>query len=177
MTQGYGQSEILALARLSPDDHRRVLQLEPGVPLTKEIRDILSSAGKPSPGTELSFRDSNGHECAPGTIGMIFARNPIAQFAGYVGNPQKTSETMTNDGFLCTGDFGYLDDRGYVHVEGRGAETIVLTTGSNIYTNELEDTLSELDGIAEVGVAPVRVKLGDRYGSVDEVGIFLVKRQ
>lgn len=68
-----------------------------------------------------------------------------------------------------TGDLGRLDRDGYLHVDGRDAETIVLLSGDNVYPNEVESVIAELPGVVEVAV--VRVATEDK--AVSEVGAFV----
>jgi len=172
--QGYGQSETFGLGMLSPADHKLALQADP---LPEAVLRILGSAGKPARDTELKVVGPDLHDALPqGEIGMLLARSKEA-FTGYWRNEEKTRATLTDDGWVVTGDFGYIDEDGYTHVEGRGSETIVLATGANVYPHEIEATLTELAGVREIGVAKVRVRLGKRVGSVNGVGVVVVPKE
>ncbi|MEJ2536306.1 MAG: 1-acyl-sn-glycerol-3-phosphate acyltransferase, partial [Calditrichia bacterium] len=100
----------------------------------------IGSAGEPMPCLEVETR--NGEVIARG-------RN-IMQ--GYYNRPEETAAVL-KDGWLHTGDLGYMDEEGYIHITGRSKEIIVLSNGKNINPEEIEKKLLELsDCIAEVGV-------------------------
>ena len=69
---------------------------------------------------------------------------------GYLGRPEATAETI-KDGWLYTGDIGFLDADGYLQIVDRKKD-MILVSGFNVYPNEIEDVISALDGVAEVGV-------------------------
>merc|ERR1719473_2027802 len=160
----------MTMASLGSEEHAAAL--DDCAPSEDVIRR-LGTAGKLSPGTEIRIVDSDQNEVGVGVVGMIHARCSC-MFTGYLNNPEKTAETLLEDGFVVTGDYGYLDEEGYLHIEGRGAETIVLATGGNVYPHELEDAVASMDGLVECGVGKVRVRLSKTSGSVDEVGAYVV---
>jgi len=106
---------------------------------------VLGSAGRPVPGMELRIVDQ-----ADG-IGEIEARGP-ALFAGYCGDPVKTREAFTADGWFRTGDLGSLDDRGYLHIAARKAETIVLADGKKLFPEEFESVYATVPLVREVAL-------------------------
>ncbi len=68
---------------------------------------------------------------------------------GYYKNPEETSKVFTEDGWFCTGDIGYMDEDGYIFITGRKKYVIVLENGKNVFPEEIEEYLGELDCIAE----------------------------
>ncbi|MFW6207011.1 MAG: hypothetical protein ACOC5J_03670, partial [Gemmatimonadota bacterium] len=73
-------------------------------------------------------------------------------FAGYRNLPERTREVFTEDGWFRTGDLGWLDEDGYLHVTGRVATLIVTPGGENIQPDELEDLYNAHAAIHEIGI-------------------------
>ena len=112
----------------------------PMITFTRPGKWKIGSAGHAMPCLEVTTRD--GEVVAKG-------RN-IMQ--GYYNRPEETAQVL-KDGWLHTGDLGYFDDEGFVHITGRSKEIIVLSSGKNINPEEIESKLSAMsDCIAEVGV-------------------------
>jgi O-succinylbenzoic acid--CoA ligase len=113
----------------------------------------LGSAGKPLYPNELRILDAEGHDAAPGEAGEIVVRGPVVT-AGYADRPEET-ERAIRDGWLHTGDLGYLDDDGYLYVLDRRTDLIVCG-GENVYPAEVEAVLLAHSAVEEacvVGVA------------------------
>ena len=68
---------------------------------------------------------------------------------GYYKNPEETAKVFTEDGWFCTGDVGYMDDDGYIFITGRKKNVIVLENGKNVFPEEIEEYLGQIDTIAE----------------------------
>ena len=113
-----------------------------------------ASAGLPTPHAEVKIinEDENG-------IGEIIARGPNVML-GYYEDPEKTAEAIDSEGFYHTGDYGYIDDRGFIYITGRKANIIVTKNGKNIFPEEIEFVLLKENIIEEVVV----------YGERDEYG-------
>lgn len=113
-----------------------------------------ASAGLPTPHVEVKIinEDENG-------IGEIIARGPNVML-GYYEDPEKTAEAIDSEGFYHTGDYGYIDDRGFIYITGRKANIIVTKNGKNIFPEEIEFVLLKENIIEEVVV----------YGERDEYG-------
>ncbi len=68
---------------------------------------------------------------------------------GYYKNPKETARVFTDDGWFCTGDVGYMDDDGYIFITGRKKNVIVLENGKNVFPEEIEEYLGQIDTVAE----------------------------
>jgi fatty-acyl-CoA synthase len=138
----YGLTETSStVAILGPDDHRLALYSDD--PLYKAR---LSSAGQPVPGIEIRIAGDAGEELGPNEPGEILIRGD--QVSGeYVGTESKTD----TDGWLHTGDRGWLDAEGYLFCEGRADDTII-RGGENIGPAEIEDALLQHDAISVAAV-------------------------
>lgn len=126
MIQGYGMTENA-----------------PIIAVNKDCYSKADSVGLPMPGTEVKIvdKDENG-------IGEIICKGPSVML-GYYKNPEATEEAI-RDGWLYTGDYGYMDDEGFLYVSGRKKSVIVTKNGKNIFPEEIEYVLSGYDYIEEV---------------------------
>ena len=131
----YGMSETL-MNTSNPYDGERV----PG------------SVGPPLPGVELRIAHPETGEplAAPNATGMIEVRGPNV-FEGYWRMPEKTAAEFRADGFFITGDLGYIDARGYVHIVGRNKD-LIITGGYNVYPIEIEHEIDSLPDVIESAV-------------------------
>ncbi|MCJ7437747.1 MAG: fatty acid--CoA ligase family protein, partial [Acidimicrobiia bacterium] len=91
-------------------------------------------------------------EVPSGEVGSVCLRSP-AVMTGYWGDPEGTRAAFTADGFVRTGDLGWVDDRGRLRLVGRSKEMYV-RGGYNVYPVEVEGVLSTHPGVAAVAVAP-----------------------
>jgi long-chain acyl-CoA synthetase len=105
------------------------------------------SAGVLAPIMEVKFCDDEGREVPPGEPGEIWLRGPTV-VQGYWNKPRATAETF-RDGWVFTGDIGYLDDEGYLFVTDR-VKDVVIRGGENIYSAEVEAVISGLPEVLEV---------------------------
>ncbi|MCS7246482.1 MAG: o-succinylbenzoate--CoA ligase [Thermomicrobium sp.] len=112
----------------------------------------LGSAGKPLYPTRVRITRQNGSEAAPGEPGEIEIRGPVVT-PGYWRRPELT-EQVFRDGWLRTGDVGYLDADGYLYVLDR-REDLVLTGGENVYPAEVEAVLLGHPAVAEAAVVGI----------------------
>jgi len=120
-TSGYGLTESSPVITVNPLD-----------------KVVFQSCGKAIPGVEVKIEDPD----AETNIGEILARGPnIMQ--GYYKNPEATKATLTEDGWLRTGDRGYLDDEGYLFIKGRSKNIIVGPSGENIFPEEIEFRIAQ----------------------------------
>ncbi len=107
----------------------------------------VESVGLPIPGVEVKIVDKDEND-----IGEIITRGPNVML-GYYKNEEATQEII-KDGWLYTGDLGWIDDEGYIYITGRKKSLIVTQTGKNIYPEELEEKLIKSQWIKEVLVVP-----------------------
>ena len=128
----YGLTETSStIAVLGPDDHRLALSSP-----DPEIRRRLESVGQPLPGIEvLVVEDETGAEVPVGTKGLIRVRGP--QVSGQYLDTESGTDAA---GWLVTGDVGFIDEHGYLFVEGR-ADDVIIKGGENLSPSEIEDTL------------------------------------
>jgi long-chain acyl-CoA synthetase len=115
--------------------------------------DLLRSAGKPFPWVELRVVDVDGRDCRPQQVGELWTRS-AQNMKGYWNKPDETSATITPDGWLKTGDAGYLDANGYVFLTDR-VKDMIISGGENIYPAEVENVLASHPAVAEVAVIGV----------------------
>jgi acyl-CoA synthetase (AMP-forming)/AMP-acid ligase II len=115
----------------------------------QDLRAAPDTAGKPAEGTEIRILDSEMRELATGQTGSIYVRNST-QFDGYTSGRTKDF----HEGFMSSGDVGYLDDAGRLFVVGRDDEMIV-SGGENVYPIEVEKTLTAHADVAEASVIGV----------------------
>ncbi|PWR22686.1 malonate--CoA ligase [Zavarzinia aquatilis] len=112
---------------------------------------VPGTVGFPLPGVALRIADpESGAAMAPGAIGMIEVKGPNV-FKGYWQMPEKTAAEFRPDGFFITGDLGRVDERGYVHIVGRGKD-LVISGGFNVYPKEVEGEIDALPGVIESAV-------------------------
>ena len=112
---------------------------------------IAGTVGQPLPGVSVRIVDADtGIAVARGELGMIEVAGPNV-FTCYWRRPDKTQAEFRSDGFFVTGDIGRFDERGYLHIVGRGKD-LIITGGYNVYPREVE---SEIDALAGAGESAV----------------------
>jgi long-chain acyl-CoA synthetase len=141
----YGLTETTGgVVGLDPGDH------DPDGPR----EHLLRSVGKPYPWVQLRVVDPvSGEDRAPHEVGEVWIRAPNVM-AGYFTRPAETAAALTPEGWLRTGDGGYLDDEGYLFLTDRIKDMIV-SGGENVYPIEVEEALSQHPGVADVAVIGV----------------------
>ncbi|MDP2952457.1 MAG: AMP-binding protein, partial [Chloroflexota bacterium] len=147
----FGQTETAStITMLGPEDH--VIE---GTPAEKEkkLRRLASSIGRPMSDVEVIIADEEGKPLPQGQAGEILARGPRIM-AGYWKDEAKTSEAFTKDGWLRTGDVGYMDKEGYIYLSGR-AKDLIIRGGENISPEEVENVLYAHPAIEEAAVIGV----------------------
>src|SRR3954471_13051714 len=116
----------------------------------QDLREAPGTAGAPPRGTVLKiFAEDSERELPQGETGRIFVGNEML-FEGYTGGGNKD----VIDGLMSSGDVGYLDEEGRLHVSGRDDDMIV-SGGENVFPREVEDLISKMDGVNEVAVIGV----------------------
>ncbi|MER7949708.1 AMP-binding protein [Streptomyces sp. NPDC096079] len=136
----YGQSETLGLTEVGPEEH------------TVVGRHGQITVGRPMAGVEITIRDERGEPAAAGTQGEIVARSP-GMMSGYWKQPELTAEVM-RDGWVRTGDVGYLDENGYLFLVDR-CNDMIKVRGGGIYPSEVEAVLLTHPGVAQCAVFSV----------------------
>jgi long-chain acyl-CoA synthetase len=120
---------------------------------------LLRSAGKPLPWVEVRVVDpGSGSEARPRAVGEVWLRAPNVM-AGYFNRPDETAAVLV-DGWLRTGDGGYVDEEGYLFLTDRIKDMIV-SGGENVYPVEVEEALAQHPDVADVAVIGVP---DDRWG-------------
>lgn len=115
--------------------------------------DAIVSVGRPHPAIELGVLDDDDRPVTPGEIGQVCLRSP-AVMSGYWRDAEATRAAFTADGFVRTGDLGWVDDRGRLRLVGRTKEMYV-RGGYNVFPVEVEAVLSTHPAVAGVAVTPV----------------------
>jgi fatty-acyl-CoA synthase len=126
----YGSTEVGWVAIAQPED------------IVKNPKTV----GKPLPSVELGFFSPDEEQLEPGETGEIFVKSELT-FEGYTSGEQK----KTIGEYMSIGDVGRIDDDGYLFIEGR-ADEMVVVGGENIYPVEIEQVIEDVDGVSEVAV-------------------------
>jgi long-chain acyl-CoA synthetase len=137
IAQGYGLTEASPIVS--------------GNPL--HLTEFNGSVGVPFPSTEVEIFDEQGNALPPDEVGEICVRGPQVM-AGYWGRPDETANVMFGDGWLRTGDIGRIDDKGFVFIEDRKKDVIVVS-GFKVYPNEIEDVATLQKGVREAAAIGV----------------------
>ncbi|MGC4830792.1 acyl-CoA synthetase [Micromonospora arida] len=145
-SQGYGMTEAAPGATALPPTMTRVKQ---------------GSVGLPHFFTDVRITDAAGAVLPAGAVGEIEVAGPNV-FPGYHELPEATAEAFTGDGWFRSGDLGHLDADGYLYISGR-LKDMIISGGENIYPLELEQLLSEVDGVTSAAVIGVP---DERWGEV-----------
>jgi long-chain acyl-CoA synthetase len=131
--------------------------------------DFTGAVGLPLPSTEVTIRDDAGKDLGLNTSGEICARGPQVM-RGYWQRTDETAQVMLPEGWLRTGDIGRMDDRGYVFIEDRKKDMIIVS-GFKVFPNEVEDVVAQHPGVAEVAAV---AQPDERSG--ESVALFIVKK-
>lgn len=157
--QQYGMTETSGtFCALPPEDH------------DPNGNEKMRSAGKAMPGVEIRIVGEDGKPLPSGEIGEIETRSGL-NMLGYWQNPEKTEETYNDDGWLKTGDAGYMDDEGYVFLQDR-IKDMIISGGENVYPAEVENCLFSHEHVAQVAVFGVP---DDKWGEAVKAAIVPVE--
>jgi len=151
--QGYGLTETSPTAIVTPIDQK----------------EFSGSIGLPVSSTNVTIRDADGKALPIGEVGEICIQGPQVM-DGYWQRPRETQEVMLPDGWLRTGDMGRMDENGFVYIEDRKKD-MILVSGFNVYPNEVEAIAVELDEVLEAAAIG---KPDERSGEV--VKLFVVRK-
>jgi len=152
LTQAWGLTETSPAACINPND-----------------AEFNGSIGLPISSTEVAIRDDAGNDLPLGQKGEICVRGPQVM-KGYWKRPDETAKVMLPDGFLRTGDIGHMDERGFVYIEDRKKD-MILVSGFNVYPNEVEAVAATHPGILEAAAV---AQPDERSGEV--VALFVVRK-
>ncbi len=156
--QMYGMTETTGtVVALAPEDH------DPAG------NERMRGAGKALPGVEIAILGDDGKPLGVREVGEIATRSP-ANMKGYWNLDEATRATISDDGWLRTGDAGYLDEDGYLYVHDR-VKDMIISGAENVYPAEVESVMFGHPDIADVAVVGVP---SDRWG--EEVKAFVVLR-
>ena len=136
------------------------------VPLQNEA--FTGTIGLPIPSTEVRICDDDGDDVPLGDLGEICIRGPQVM-EGYWQKPDETALVMLPDGWLRTGDIGRMDEGGFVYIEDRKKD-MILVSGFNVYPNEIEGVVVEMDGVLEAAAIGIP---NERSG--ETVKLYVVK--
>lgn len=153
LLQAYGLTETSPAATINP----------------LNMQGFNGSIGLPISSTDVVIRDDAGKDVTLGQVGEICVRGPQVM-AGYWNRPEETANVMFADGFLHTGDMGYIDPKGYVFLVDRKKD-MILVSGFNVYPNEVEEVVAMHEGVAEAAAIGVP---DDSSG--EAVKIFVVRK-
>ncbi|MGA7984489.1 MAG: AMP-binding protein [Burkholderiales bacterium] len=145
LVEGYGLTETSPIVCANPLD----------------VREYSGMIGMPLPSTDVGIRDNDDKELPPGETGEICVRGPQVM-KGYWNRPDETAKVFTADGWLRTGDMGFIDQRGYVKLVDRKKD-MILVSGFNVYPNEIEDVaMSHPDVLEAAAVGVPDERSGER---------------
>lgn len=130
--------------------------------------DFNGSIGLPIPSTDISIRDDAGAEMGTNEVGEICVFGPQLM-RGYWNRPDETEKVMFGD-WLRTGDLGRMDAKGFVYIEDRKKD-MILVSGFNVYPNEVESVVAEHPGVLEVAAVAQ-----EDESSGESVAVFVVKK-
>jgi acyl-CoA synthetase (AMP-forming)/AMP-acid ligase II len=148
--QMYGMTETGGtVVNLTVEDHQRALAGKP---------ELLLSCGRPSVGVEVRIMDFDGNECPTGEVGEIWIKSDT-NMLGYYNLPEATASSLT-DGWVHSGDAGYMDEEGYIYLKDR-IKDMVVSGGENIYPVEVENAIAHHEAVADVAVIGVP---DEKYG-------------
>ncbi|MEZ5584966.1 MAG: long-chain-fatty-acid--CoA ligase FadD [Candidatus Competibacteraceae bacterium] len=153
LLEGYGLTETSPVVCVNPTD----------------LKEYSGSIGLPVPSTDISLRDDDGNEVPTGEPGELCVKGPQVML-GYWQRPEETAKTMTEDGWLRTGDVATVDEQGFVRIVDRKKD-MILVSGFNVYPNEVENVLALHPGVLEVACIGVP---DDKSG--EAVKVFIVAK-
>ena len=152
ITQAYGLTETSPAAIVNPLD----------------AEEFTGSIGLPISSTDVRICDDDGEDVEPGGTGEICIKGPQVM-EGYWQKPEETEKVMLPGGWFRTGDIGRMDERGFVYIEDRKKD-MILVSGFNVFPNEIEAVVVEMAGVLEAAAIGIP---HERSGEI--VKLFVVK--
>ena len=153
LAQAYGLTETSPAATINPLD----------------AQEFNGSIGLPIPSTYVKIVDEHGQELPLNEVGEILIKGPQVM-KGYWERPEETSNVFDADGYLCTGDMGYMNEDGYVFLVDRKKDLIIVS-GFNVYPNEVEDVAAKHPGVLEVAAIGI-----DNGAAGELVKLFVIRK-
>jgi long-chain acyl-CoA synthetase len=144
-------------------------ETSPAVCINPVEAEFNGSIGLPIPSTDVTIMNDDGEELPIKAVGEICVRGPQVM-AGYWNRADETAKVMLPNGWLRTGDIGHMDDRGFVYIEDRKKD-MILVSGFNVYPNEVESVIVTHPGVLEVAA----VAQPDEH-SGEVVAVFVVRK-
>ena len=144
-------------------------ETSPAACINPPFEDFNGSIGLPISSTEIGIVNDSGEFLGVNEVGEICVRGPQVM-AGYWNRPDETEKVMLPGGWLRTGDIGHMDERGYVYIEDRKKD-MILVSGFNVYPNEVEAVLAGHPGVLEAAA----VAQPDEH-SGEVVAAFIVRK-
>ncbi|MEG2382337.1 MAG: AMP-binding protein [Oscillospiraceae bacterium] len=142
MVNAYGMTEI------GPNNMCHPI----GLMTIDDVREKWNSCGKPAPFNQIRFLDEEGNDVPQGERGELVFNGKLL-FSGYWNNPEAAAEMLQN-GWVHSGDMGYLDEDGFCYISGR-KKNMFISGGENIFPQEIEDVIMTIPGIWEACVVGV----------------------
>jgi len=137
LAQAWGQTELAPLATVLRPEHHVLGGSK------------LRSAGRAIYGIKIKIVDADDNEVAQGEVGELIVKGPNTML-GYWNKPEQT-EAALKDGWVYTGDAGRMDEEGFVYIADR-VKDMIITGGENVFSAEVENAVSSLEGVADVAV-------------------------
>lgn len=134
LIEAYGLTETSPAACMNPMD----------------LKEFNGKIGLPISSTEASIQDDDWNDLAIGEQGEICIRGPQVM-QGYWKRAKETSNVLSNEGWLHTGDIGFMDEDGFVQIVDRKKD-MILVSGFNVFPNEVEEVIADHPDVVEVGV-------------------------
>lgn len=144
-------------------------ETSPVISVTTSKYNVYGSVGRPLTGVSVMIDDES---TKIGTVGEILSKSDCVM-QGYYENPEATAEVLDENGWFHTGDMGYLDKKGCLHITGRVKSMIVLTNGKKAFPEEMESLLNNIPGVKEAFVWGAK----DEKGAVDICAKLLIDRK
>ena len=150
--EGYGLSETSPILTINPFT----------------MKEFSGSIGVPLPSTDISLRDDDGNEVPQGERGELCAKGPQVM-KGYWRRDDATAESMTHDGYFCTGDIAMMEEKGFFRIVDRKKD-MILVSGFNVFPNEIEAEVAAMTEVLECACIGV-----PHEKSGEAVKVFVVK--
>ena len=133
----------------------------------RDLARKLDSVGVPPPLMELRILDEHGRDLPPGQVGEIVGRGPL-MMPGYYKRPDLTAQAIV-DGWLHSGDLGYVDEEGFLYLVDRQKD-LIISGGVNVYPRDIEEVAVQHPAVREVAVFGIP---DEKWGEVPVAAVIL----